>query len=331
MLKIGIVGCGYMGVMHLNCYLHIDGVEVTAVSGVVSDAAKAAVSKTKAVVYEDAKEMIQKADVDVFDICLPTFLHAEYGLLAMEKAKYVFIEKPVALSVEEGETLIAKSRETGCRVQVGQVIRFWDEYVELRNMIRSEEYGRVVNANFRRISSRPDWGHNNWLRNPTLSGGCGQDLHIHDIDYILSLFGEPKSFYTVTNTIGEPNSYINTLMQYDGFVVGVEGTWDLPASHPFEATFRVAFEKAAVEYAGGKLMLYDENGAREIVIEKPQLLGESYEKGKASGNITDLGGYFNELSYFCERARNGEEIAEARLTDAVASLRFLMKEINFGK
>ncbi len=331
MLKIGIVGCGYMGVMHLNSYLHIDGVEVTAVSGVVSDAAKAAVAQTNAVIYEDAKEMIETAELDIIDICLPTFLHAEYGCLAMEHAKYVFIEKPVALTVEEGEALIAKSRETGCRVQVGQVIRFWDEYVELRRMVKSGVYGQIVNANFRRISSRPDWGHNNWLRNPTLSGGCGQDLHIHDVDYILSLFGEPKSFYTVTNTIGEPNSYINTLMQYDGFVVGVEGTWDLPASHPFEATFRVAFEKAAVEYAGGKLMMYDENGAHEVSLEKREITGSKYAKGAASGNITDLGGYYNELSYFCERAKNGEEIGEARLADAVRSLRFLMKELAFGK
>ncbi len=329
MLKIGIVGCGYMGVMHLNCYLHIEGVEVAAVSGVVSDAAKAAVAQTNAVIYEDAKEMIENAELDVIDICLPTFLHAEYGMLAMEHAKYVFIEKPVALTVKEGEALIEKSRETGARVQVGQVIRFWDEYVALRKMVQSGVYGEVVNANFRRISSRPDWGHNNWLRNPTLSGGCGQDLHIHDVDFILSLFGEPKKFYTVTNTIGEPNSYINTLMQYDGFAVGVEGTWDLPASHPFEATFRVAFEKAAVEYAGGKLMMYDENGAHEVAIEKQVLAGTAYTKGSASGNITDLGGYYNELSYFCERAKNGEEIGEARLTDAVASLRFLMKELSF--
>ena len=331
MLKIGIVGCGYMGVMHLNSYLHIDGVEVTAVSGVVSDAAKAAVAQTNAVVYEDAKEMIENADLDVIDICLPTFLHAEYGLLAMEHAKYVFIEKPVALTIEECEALIAKSRETGCRVQVGQVIRFWIEYVYLREAVQSGRYGAVVNANFRRISSRPDWGHNNWLRNPTLSGGCGQDLHIHDVDFILSLFGEPKSFYTVTNTVGEPNSYINTLMQYDAFVVSAEGTWDLPASHPFEASYRVAFERAALEYVGNKITVYDENGAHEIAIEKPEITGNAYAKGSASGNITDLGGYYNELAYFCERAKNGEEIGEARLVDAVASLRFLMKEISFGK
>ena len=54
-------------------------------------------------------------------------------------------------------------------------------------------------------------------------------------------------------------------MQYDNFVVGVEGTWDLPESHPFEATFRVVFEKATVENAGGKFMLYTAEEAKEIV------------------------------------------------------------------
>ena len=132
-----------------------------------------------------------------------------------------------------------KQKETGCEVQVGQVIRFWDEYVALKDIVKSGKYGKVKNANLRRISPTPDWGWEDWLHNIPLSGGAAQDLHVHDVDYALSLFGEPKDLYSVKNQIGEENSYIHTLMIYDGFPVTVEGTWDLPASHPFEATFRI--------------------------------------------------------------------------------------------
>lgn len=325
MLKVGLIGCGFMGDMHANCYKNIEGVTLAAVADIREEKANAIAKGTNAKIFKTGKELIENADVDIVDICLPTYLHAEHALLAMQKVKYLFIEKPVALTAEEGKKLIEERKRTGCNVQVGQVIRFWDEYVELKNAIKDGRYGKVVNANFRRISPLPAWGWENWLLDDKRSGGAAQDLHIHDIDYVLSVFGEPEKYYSVKNTLGEKNSYINTLMQYDGFPVSVEGTWGLPESHPFEATFRVVFENAVVENAGGKFMLYDQTGAKEIKIEKPELIG-----AVTGGNVSDLGGYYNELSYFCARAKAGAPIEKATLSDAVSSLEFLLKELAYN-
>ena len=326
MLKVGLIGCGFMGAMHANCYKNIEGVELVAFADLRKEKAEELAAGTNATLYCDGKDLIANADVDIIDICLPTYLHAEYAMFAMEKVKYVFVEKPVALTVAEGKAMMEKSKETGCQVQVGQVIRFWDEYVELKKIIESGIYGKVVNANFRRISPRPEWGWKNWLLDVALSGGAGQDLHVHDVDYVLSVFGEPKKFYSVKNCKGEVNSYVNTLMQYDDFVVGVEGTWDMPASYPFTATFRVVFENAVVENAGGKFMLYTKDGASEIKMEKKELAGEAYK----GGNVSDLGGYYNELVYFCEKAKNGEKVEKATLCAGVSSLEFLLKELAFN-
>lgn len=326
MLKVGLIGCGFMGAMHANCYKNIQGVELAAVADIRREKAEELAKGANAQIYGGGKELIANADVDIIDICLPTFLHAEYALAAMDKAKYVFVEKPVALTVAEGKAMLEKSKETGCQVQVGQVIRFWDEYVELKKVVESGVYGKVVNANFRRISPRPTWGWEDWLLDITRSGGAGQDLHIHDVDYVLSVCGEPNKFYSVKNKRGEKNSYVNTLMEYDDFTVSVEGTWDLPVSHPFEATFRVVFENAVVENAGGKFMLYDENGASEIKIEKKELAGEAYK----GGNVSDLGGYYNELVYFCDKAAKGKKIEKATLCDGVSSLQFVRKELGFN-
>ena len=322
MLKVGLIGCGFMGTMHANCYKNVAGVELIALADIRPEKAAALSKGTNAVCYGDGAELIENAAVDIIDICLPTYLHARYALAAMEKAKYVFIEKPVTLTIAEGEALLQKQKETGCRVQIGQVIRFWDEYVELTKIVGSGAYGSVVNANFRRLSPLPTWGWQNWLLDPTLSGGAGQDLHIHDMDYVLSLFGEPLSCRTVKNVKGEKNSYVATVLQYADFAVSVEGTWGLPTTYPFTATFRVVFEKATVEYAGGKLTVYDEAGAREIAIEKTRLEG-----GAAGGNISDLGGYYNELVYFTDRAKAGLPVEKATLADGVASLAFVRKEI----
>lgn len=322
MIKVGLIGCGFMGAMHYNCYNNIAGVKVTAVADIRREKAEELVKGADAVIYGDGKDLIAKADVDIIDICLPTFLHAEYALSAMDKVKYLFVEKPVALTNGQAAAMLKKSEKTGCNLQVGQVIRFWDEYVELKKIIESGKYGKVINANFRRLSPRPTWGWNDWLLDDKLSGGAAQDLHIHDTDYVLSVFGKPKKFYSVKNSAGEKNSYINTLMQYNGFTVTVEGTWDLPATRPFEASFRVVFEKATVENAGGRFTLYTDGKAEEIKIEKKKLEG-----GVEGGNISDLGGYYNELVYFTDKVKAGEKIEKATLKDAAGSLKFVLGEI----
>ncbi len=323
MLKVGIIGCGFMGTMHANCYKNIEGVEIAALADLREECAKDLAEATEAVIYSDGYDLIENAKLDIIDICLPTYLHWEYAIKAMEKVKYLFVEKPVSLTNEQAEDMKKKAAETGCRVQIGQVIRFWDEYVKLAEILKAGTYGKVINANFRRLSPIPTWGWNDWLLKEELSGGAAQDLHIHDMDYVLSIFGTPAKISTAKNIIGGENSYINSLLAYDDFVVGVEGTWGLPGSYPFTATFRVVFEKGVVESAGGKLMLYTDSGAEEIKIEKKTDLGDGFE----GGNISDLGGYYNELVYFTDCAKNNKNIEKATLSEGADSLKFVLEEI----
>ena len=79
MLKVGLIGCGFMGAMHANCYKNIKGVELAAVADIRADKAKALVGDTCAEIYSDGMELIDRASVDIIDICLPTFLHAKYA------------------------------------------------------------------------------------------------------------------------------------------------------------------------------------------------------------------------------------------------------------
>ena len=323
MIKVGLIGCGFMGTMHANCYKNIEGVELVALADLRGECAEKLAEGTNATIYADGYDLIKDADVDIIDICLPTYLHSEYAIAAMDKVKYVFVEKPVALTAEQGEKMLKKAEETGAQVQVGQVIRFWDEYVKLAEIVASGKLGKIINANFRRISPRPTWGWNDWLLKNELSGGAAQDLHIHDIDYVLSLFGNPNSVKSVKNIKGEEASYINSFLIYDDFVVAAEGTWDLPGTHPFEATFRVVFEKGVVENAGGKFVLYTDDAVEEIKIEKKEDLGAV----SGGGNISDLGGYYNELLYFTNCAKAGAKVEKAMLCDGLESLKFVLEEI----
>ena len=78
-----------------------------------------------------------------------------------------------------------------------------------------------------------------------------------------------------------------------------------------------------VENAGGKFLCYTENGAEEIKLEKKEVVGDGFE----GGNISDLGGYFNELLYFTDCAKNGTKVEKATLLDATESLNYVLEEI----
>ncbi len=312
-VRIGLIGCGFIGAVHADCYAALDNVKVVAVADVRRELADAVATRFGADVYGDGKELLEGAEVDAVDICLPTYLHAKYASLAMEKAPYVFLEKPVVLTAEECDWLLAKQAETGCQVQVGHVIRFWDEYVKLQEYITDKTFGEVVSATFKRINPRPGGGWENWLLDHKRSGGAAQDLHIHDLDFVLSVFGKPQSSYSVINTRGEKNSYIGSYLQYEEFTVGLESTWNLPTSYPLNIGFRVVFDRATVVYAGENLQIFTQGDAWEVKMPKKKIPPE-------------LDGYYNELMYFTNCARNRLDIRQATLNDSVASLKFLLHE-----
>lgn len=321
MLKIGLIGCGFMGTMHANCYNALEGVCVTAVADVRPEKAETLAKLSGAKVYADGMRLIAEADVDAIDICLPTYLHASHAEAAMRKVKNVFIEKPVTLTAEESERLLEVQKETGAGVQVGQVIRFWDEYVWLKGLIDSEKYGKVKNAMFRRLSPRPDWAWEGWVLDAKRSGGALQDLHVHDADFMLYAFGEPKKFETVRAHGGDENSYVMTVCDYGDFAVSLEGSWDFPSDYPFEMYFRVKFERAVAEYSHEGLKLYADGTCCEVTLEKKQL------SVSGGGNISDLGGYYNELEYFTDCLKAGKTPERAGLADATASVRFIREEM----
>ena len=272
--------------------------------------------------YTNVDEMLEKEDFSMVDICIPTYLHCEYAIKMMKAGKHVLSEKPMALNSADCEKMLAAAKEYNRVLMIGQCLRFEPAYLYLKKCVDEGTFGKLKNMRMHRMSSHPMWGFEQWYTKTEKSGGCIMDLHIHDVDFVLSLFGQPKSLHSVRNVLGEKNAYVNTLMQYEDHVVGVEGTWDLPASHPFQATFRVVFEKAVVENADGKFMLYTAQGAQPIAIEKKELSAV----GGTGGNISDLGGYYNELLYFTDCAASGKPICQATLSQASESLTFLLEK-----
>ncbi len=328
MFKVGLVGCGGMGSFHAKCYEALkEQAEVVAIADLDRIKAEATAKNTNAVIYTSAEELFNNADVDIVDICLPTFLHAEYAKKAMEKGWDVFLEKPVCLNLEEAEMLLEVEKKTGRKIQIGQVVRFMDEYVWLKNIVDNNTYGKVLSGVFYRLSQNVIWGWNDWFQKPELSGAVALDLHIHDVDYVRYLLGEPDevcSTHATRKSDGSLQQMFATY-RYGDAIISLEACWDYPDCFPFQSGFRVKLEKATVVLNNGKLTVYPIDGEPfdpEII---PAFVGE------VEGiNISSLGGYYNELKHFLDTIKNDEAVTIAPLSEAVASLKLDFKEVELA-
>ncbi len=270
-------------------------------------------------------ELIENADVDAVDICLPTHLHACHAVAAMKAGRHVFLEKPVAFRDEDMEQMLKTQQETGVKVQVGQVIRHWSEYMWLKEKVDSGEFGQVQHAMFRRLSSRPQWAWENWLHQVEKSGSVAVDMHIHDVDFVRYILGEPDNVSAVAHRDAQGViQQINALYSYGSQVsVAVEAGWDYPAQFPFTADFRVKFKKATVAYTDGSVTVYPQDGDAY-----PAKIEQVYRAdNNIGGNVSSLGGYYNELKYFTEGLQGKNDLSVAALSDAVRSVQLVKREV----
>ena len=183
MLRIGIAGFGFMGRTHYSCWKKVKGAEIVAVCDVnpniVEDTKKAVgnigdaesnIDFTGIELYRDFDKMLAEAKLDVVSITLPTFLHPECSIKALNAGLHVMCEKPMALNVAECEKMIAAAKETGNLLQIGHCVRFWPEYAKTKEIIDSGKYGNVLAASLRRLGSAPTWSADNWFLDDKRSG-----------------------------------------------------------------------------------------------------------------------------------------------------------------
>lgn len=330
MVKIGIIGCGGMGHRHASCYevLKEQGAVVTAVADVRPEKAKDLADKFGCAIYENGMDLIQNADVDAVDICLPTFIHACHAIAAMKAGKAVFCEKPVCLTVEEGHELLRVQKETGAKVMVGLCLRMWDEYMWLKQVYDDKRYGELENAVLRRLSPIPGWGWENWLLNQDRAGGVAVDMHIHDVDFIRHMMGEPEQVQaSVFRNAEGLIEHIMAAYNYGRKLVTIEANWHYPLGFPFESGFRVKFEKATVvcDFRNAEpLVVYTDNHQEVIKLEPAYAADDQSDE---NCNITSLGAYYNELRYFVEGLQGLNDLSKAPLDEAVKSLELVYQEI----
>ena len=165
----------------------------------------------------------------------------------------------------------------------------------------TEEYGKVLDASFERLSAAPRWAVGGWLFDKNKSGLLPFDLHIHDLDVIVSLFGKPQGF-TVQTCKGRDKTYAEHLRisyDYGDKHVNGEAAW-FNADSPWTARWRVYFENALVINDGATMTAYAFDAP-------PRVFDTKDEVEISTGiNVPPCGWYYNELKHFAECIREGK-------------------------
>ena len=243
-INIAILGGGFMGSAHASNYAALgERVRVKWVASRTTERAQKVAETVGAQFTTDLEEAMGDPDVAVIDVCLPTPLHRQAVERAFAEGKHVFLEKPIALTLEDADAIVDAAGRSGRLFMVGLVLRFWPEYVELRRRIAGGELGRPLAVSAHRLSPPADW--NDWMADPSQSGGTAVDLMIHDFDQMNWLLGAPRAVYAREPAPG----HIVASVEYDGATGVAEGSMRMPRSYPFSSNIRVLCEGGAAEYA----------------------------------------------------------------------------------
>jgi predicted dehydrogenase len=294
MVRIGIAGIGFMGVTHFRAAKGIEGGKVTAiftrdpkklegdwrsVRGNFGDAGGLEdLSGIKR--YRDLDEMIADPDLDMIDICLPTYLHADVAVKALLSGKHVLVEKPIALSLEDAERMIDASRSSGRKLMVAQVLRFFPQFAFIKEAIEDGRFGRFLGGHLKRVISRPTWGGDNWFDDPAKSGGPVIDLHIHDADFVQYMLGMPeKVFATGISKDGYVQYLVASyLYEGDGVCITAQSGAIAAQGRPFEHGYDMYFERATLQYNSSSvpnvLVITDEGEDRIDVGDRDGFMAE---------------------------------------------------------
>ncbi len=322
MTRIGIIGLGFMGRMHIGAYGKVPDARLVAIAdqdakrasgdfsggwGNIAGSAES-LDMTGITGTTDFQALIRNPDVDVVDICVPTPAHEALAIAALEAGKHVLCEKPLALDSASASRIAEAAARAKGLFMPAMCMRFWPQWKWLKQAVDEGRYGRVMGATFRRVASMPP----GWFSNGQMSGGALLDLHIHDTDFVFHLLGRPDAVFSrgYSKTSGRTDHIVTEYLYDRGpALVGAEGSWCMANGFSFTMRYTVNFEQATADFDIGRehQLIVSQDGTPELI----DLAGDGYEA---------------ELAYFVDSVRTGRAPSLVTANDAVTGMRILEAE-----
>ncbi|SDO01489.1 Gfo/Idh/MocA family protein [Ensifer sp. YR511] len=320
--RIAVIGAGFMGSMHAQIFANEPRAELIAVVDQNIDRAKAVAkelgSNVKA--YASHEELLAAEELDLVSICTPDHLHLEPALAIAAKGINLFVEKPIASTIEDAQKIVDACKVANVKLGIGYLLRFDPRYYKARELITSGQIGAPIHIYARRNSARTEGP-------KRYAGTLPLALHVtvHDVDMVLwMLEGQtPVSVYAqqtdiLLGSIGTQDTIAGIVRFSGGTVVNFESAWSLPAGarHMIDARMELIGTEGSFEVQCGDSGLYfaDNQTSREIDTQHWPII-----EGRVGGDLKlQLGSVLEWLDGGPSQVASGEEaIRSLELTRAL--------------
>ncbi len=300
MLKVGLVGVGGISHSHIDAWEKMEDADLIAMCDIRPERMEKFPDKHR---YTDFDEMLANEEFDVIDICLPTYLHADFAVKAMEKGINVITEKPISLKEEDIDRVYKTAEKNNVKFMVAQVLRFWPEYELLKEIYDTKKYGKLLSGTMTRLGCYPRWSWDGWMMDEKRSGLVPFDLHIHDLDFMVYAFGMPKVAHQFRSKLPDQD-FISISYDFGDFQINSEASW-YATCYPFTAEFRFQFENAVVANENGKMLIHLRDDQRID-------LSEEAEGDTGDINLPKSNAYANEIRYFADCVINNTPVEKVQ-------------------
>lgn len=209
-IRVGVIGVGNMGQHHARILSMLKDVEMVGVSDVNVERGIDTASKYRVRFFEDYRDLLPH--VDAVCVAVPTRLHHSVGMACLQAGVHVLIEKPIAASIVEAESLVNAAAESQCILQVGHIERFNPAFQELSKVLKTEELLALEAHRMSPYSQRAN------------DVSVVLDLMIHDIDLLLELAAAPVVRLTASGSRASGSGYLDYVTATLGFANGIVAT-----------------------------------------------------------------------------------------------------------
>jgi predicted dehydrogenase len=209
-IRIGVVGVGNMGQHHTRVLSFLKDVELVGVADVNVERGLSVASQYRVRFFEDYRDLLPH--VDAICIAAPTRLHHAVGMACLEAGIHVLIEKPIAASIGEAESLVNQAAQSGCILQVGHIERFNPAFLELNKVLKTEELLAIEAHRMSPYTHR------------AADVSVVLDLMIHDIDLLLELVADRVVKLTASGSSSSGTGHLDYVTATLGFANGIVAT-----------------------------------------------------------------------------------------------------------
>jgi len=301
MVRIGIAGIGFMGMIHYLAAQRVKDLSVIAVQS--RDAAKRAgdwrnirgnFGPSGAIMdlgdvrkYERFEDLLADRNVDLIDLTVPTSQHEPMAIAALKAGKHVLVEKPIALETAAADRMLMAAKTANRLLMVAHVLPCFPEFRFALEATRDGRFGKLLAGHFLRVISKPDWSAA--IADAAANGGPAIDLHIHDTHFICTLAGRPSDVTAIGHAADGIVRHLTTLYRFGavGPALSCSSGAIVAKARPFAHGFELYFERATLAFNPGQpfTVLRDDGNCEVVNVDGDPIAAFDYELERAAAGV----------------------------------------------